>query len=206
VRITILSLYISLTATLIASSVAMPLGAFIYFKEFRGKQAVISTLQTLYALPTVIVGLLMFLLLSNVGPLGFLHLLYTPTGMILAQTVLIIPLLTGLTVTALSGIDREKRYTIIALGASSFQSITTILLEAKFAIVGAVVLGFGRAISEVGTVMIIGGNIRGATRVLTTSIALNTSMANYSMSIALGIILLGVALGVNIVLSLVQRR
>ncbi len=92
----------------------MPLGAFIYFKEFRGKQAVISTLQTLYALPTVIVGLLMFLLLSNVGPLGFLRLLYTPTGMIVAQTVLIIPLLTGLTVTALSGIDREKRYTIIS--------------------------------------------------------------------------------------------
>ncbi len=184
----------------------MPLGALIYFKEFRGKQAVISTLQTLYALPTVIVGLLMFLLLSNVGPLGFLRILYTPTGMIVAQTVLVIPLLTGLTVTALSGIDREKRYTIISLGASSVQSITTILLEAKFAIIGAVVLGFGRAISEVGTVMIVGGNIRGYTRVLTTAIALNTSMANYSMSIALGIILLGVALGVNIVLSLVQRR
>jgi tungstate transport system permease protein len=112
----------------------------------------------------------------------------------------------GLTVSALSGIDRDKRYTITALGASRFQTVTTIIMEARFAVMSGVLLGFGRAIAEVGTVMIVGGNIRGATRVLTTAIALNTSMANYSMSIALGIILLGVALGVNIALSLVQRR
>jgi tungstate transport system permease protein len=206
VEITIRSLYVSLTATLLAAAVALPLGALIYFYDFRGKPALVSTLQTLYAMPTVIVGLLVFLLLSNVGPLGSLRLLYTPGGMIAAQTVLIIPLLMGLTVSALSGIDREKRYTITALGASRLQSVTTILMEARFAVMGAVLLGFGRAIAEVGTVMIVGGNIRGATRVLTTAIALNTSMANYSLSIALGIILLAVALGVNIVLSIVQRR
>ncbi len=206
VEITIRSLYISLTATLFASLIALPIGALIYFYEFRGKQAVVSTLQTLYALPTVIVGLLMFLLLSNIGPFGFLHLLYTPGGMIVAQTILIIPLLMGLTVSALSGIDRDKRYTITALGASRFQTVITIIAEARFAVMSGVLLGFGRAIAEVGTVMIVGGNIRGATRVLTTAIALNTSMANYSLSIALGIILLAVALGVNIALSLVQRR
>ena len=126
--------------------------------------------------------------------------------MIIAQTVLIVPLLMGLTVSALSGIDRDKRYTITALGANRFQTVATIIMEARFAVMSAVLLGFGRAIAEVGSVMIVGGNIRGATRVLTTAIALNTSMANYSMSIALGIILLAVALGVNITLSLVQRR
>ncbi|MDD3932498.1 MAG: ABC transporter permease [Methanoculleus sp.] len=206
VEITIRSLYVSLTATFFAALIALPAGALIYFYEFRGKHAVVSTLQTLYALPTVIVGLLMFLLLSNIGPFGFLRLLYTPGGMIVTQTVLIIPLLMGLTVSALSGIDRDKRYTITALGASRLQTVTTIIMEARFAVMSGVLLGFGRAIAEVGTVMIVGGNIRGATRVLTTAIALNTSMANYSMSIALGIILLGVALGVNIALSLVQRR
>jgi len=206
VEITIRSLYVSLTATFFAALIALPLGALIYFYEFRGKHAVVSTLQTLYALPTVIVGLVMFLLLSNIGPFGFLRLLYTPGGMIVTQTVLIIPLLMGLTVSALSGIDRDKRYTITALGASRLQTIVTIIVESRFAVMSSVLLGFGRAISEVGTVMIIGGNIRGATRVLTTAIALNTSMANYSVSIALGIILLAVALGVNIALSLVQQR
>ena len=206
VEITIRSLYVSLTATFFAALIALPLGALIYFYEFRGKHAVVSTLQTLYALPTVIVGLVMFLLLSNIGPFGFLRLLYTPGGMIVTQTILIIPLLMGLTVSALSGIDRDKRYTITALGASRLQTIVTIIVESRFAVMSSVLLGFGRAISEVGTVMIIGGNIRGATRVLTTAIALNTSMANYSVSIALGIILLAVALGVNIALSLVQRR
>ena len=206
VEITIRSLYVSLTATFFAALIALPIGAFIYFYDFRGKHAVVSLLQTLYALPTVIVGLVMFLMLSNIGPFGFLRLLYTPGGMIVTQTVLIIPLLMGLTVSALSGIDRDKRYTITALGASRLQTIMTIISEARFAVMAGVLLGFGRAIAEVGSVMIVGGNIRGATRVLTTAITLNTSMANYSLSIALGIIFLSVALGGNIALSLVQRR
>lgn len=206
VEITIRSLYVSLTATFFAALIALPIGALIYFYDFRGKPVVVSLLQTLYALPTVIVGLIMFLLLSNIGPFGFLRLLYTPGGMIVTQTVLIIPLLMGLTVSALSGIDRDTRYTITALGASRIQTIMTIISEARFAVMAGVLLGFGRAIAEVGSVMIVGGNIRGATRVLTTAITLNTSMANYSLSIALGIILLAVALGVNVALSLVQRR
>jgi tungstate transport system permease protein len=206
VEITLRSLYVSLSATLFASLIALPIGAYIYFNEFRGKRAVINLLQTLYALPTVIVGLAVFLMLSRSGPFGFLGMLFTPQGMIVAQTVLIIPLITGLTVSALSGIDREMRYTIISLGSSQLQSIITILQEARFAILAAVLLGFGRAIAEVGTVMLIGGNIRGFTRVLTTTIALNTSMGNFPISIALGIILLGVALVVNVILNLVQGR
>lgn len=206
VEITLRSLYVSLTATGVASLVALPLGAMIYFHEFRGKRVVISTLQTLYALPTVLVGLFIFLLLSRSGPFGFLDMLFTPGGMIVAQTTLIIPMLTGLTVGALSGIEREMRYTIVSLGATTIQSILTILQEARFAIFSAILLGFGRAIAEVGTVMLVGGNIRGFTRVLTTAIALNTSTGNFTISIALGIILLGVALIVNIGLNVVQQR
>ena len=129
VEITIRSLYVSLTATFFAALIALPLGALIYFYEFRGKHAVVSTLQTLYALPTVIVGLVMFLLLSNIGPFGFLRLLYTPGGMIVTQTVLIIPLLMGLTVSALSGIDRDKRYTITALGREALDRARTKTME-----------------------------------------------------------------------------
>jgi len=205
IEITVRSLGISLVATLLASLIALPVGALIYFYEFRGKRVVINTLQTLYALPTVIVGLFVFLLISNAGPFGPLSLLFTPAGMAAAQMVLIVPLITGLTVSALSGIEREMRYTIISLGAKPLQVVLTILKEARFAILAAVILGFGRAISEVGTAMIIGGNIRGATRVLTTAIALNTSMGNFALSIALGIILLGVAVVVNIGLNLVQQ-
>lgn len=206
VEITIRSLYVSLTATFLASLIALPLGALIYFREFRGKRAVINALQTLYAMPTVIIGLLAFLLLSRSGPFGFLGLLFTPGGMIVAQTILITPLITGLTVAAMSNIEREMRYTIISMGASLFQSILTILREVRFAIFTAVLIGFGRAIAEVGTVLLVGGNIRGFTRVLTTAISLNTSMGNFTLSIALGIILLGVALIVNLALNLVQQR
>jgi tungstate transport system permease protein len=206
IQITLRSLYVSLSATFSASLIALPIGVTIFLTEFRGKRVVINTLQTLYALPTVVIGLVIFLLLSRSGPFGFLGLLFTPLGMIVAQTVLIIPLLTGLTVSALSGIDQERQYTIISLGASRYQSFVTVLKEVRFAIFAAILLGFGRAISEVGTVMIVGGNIRGFTRVLTTAIALNTSEGNFDISIALGIILLGVALIVNVVLNLVQQR
>lgn len=126
--------------------------------------------------------------------------------MIVAQTILIIPLITGLTVAAMSNIDREMRYTIISMGASTLQSIWTVLREVRFAIFTEVLIGFGRAIAEVGTVLLVGGNIRGYTRVLTTAISLNTSMGNFTLSIALGIILLGVALIVNVALNLVQQR
>ena len=205
-EITARSLMISLSATLIGSLIAIPIGGFIHFKEFGGKRGLITIIQTLYALPTVLAGLLVFLLLSRSGPFGFLGLMFTPAGMIIGQTVLIIPLMLGMTLIALSGVSRTKQDTVISLGATSLQTVITIVKEARFAILGGVILGFGRAISEVGAAMIIGGNIRGYTRVLTTAIALETSMGNLSLSIALGIILLAIAMVVTGFLFLVQER
>ncbi|MCU0632913.1 MAG: ABC transporter permease [Methanolinea sp.] len=205
-EITARSLLISLTATVIASLIAIPIGGFIHFREFGGKRGLITIIQTLYALPTVIAGLFVFLILSRVGPFGFLGLLFTPTGMIIGQTVLIIPLMVGMTLIALSGVKKSLQDEVISLGATSSQAILTIVKESRFAILGGVILGFGRAISEVGAAMIIGGNIRGYTRVLTTAIALETSMGNIAFSIALGMILLAIAMVVTIALFLVQEQ
>ena len=204
--ITARSLYISLIATLIGSLIAIPIGGLIHFREFGGKRGLITIIQTLYALPTVLAGLLVFLLLSRSGPFGFMHLLFTPVGMMIGQIVLIIPLMIGMTLIALSGVSRTKQDTVLSLGATELQTIITIVKEARFAILGGVILGFGRAISEVGAAMMIGGNIRGYTRVLTTAIALETSQGNLSLSIALGIILLALAMFVTGILFLVQER
>jgi tungstate transport system permease protein len=202
-QIAFLSLYISLTATIIAALISIPLASFIHFSDFYGKRAVIIVIQTLYSVPTVVVGLVIYLMISRIGPLGFLGLLFTPEGMILGQTVLIMPIMVGLVISALSGVDKSISDTLIALGATGFQKILQILIEARFTILSAVVLGFGRAIAEVGVAMMIGGNIRGDTRVLTTAITLETGMGEFGLSIALGIILLIVALSVVIALNLI---
>jgi tungstate transport system permease protein len=204
--ITARSLMISLIATLIGSLIAIPIGGFIHFREFGGKRGLVTIIQALYALPTVLAGLLVYLLLSRSGPFGYFGLLFTPTAIIIGQIVLIIPLMIGMTLIALSGVSRTKQDTVISLGATETQTVITIVKEARFAILGGVILGFGRAISEVGAAMMLGGNIRYYTRVLTTSIALETSMGNLSFSIALGIILLAIALVVTGILFLVQER
>jgi len=205
-QIAALSLYVSLCATILAAGITIPLGGFIHFHEFRGKQALITLIQTLYSIPTVIVGLLVYFLLSRSGPLGFLGLLYSPEGMILGEAVLIIPIILGLVITALSGISRNIRDTIVSLGATEFQGILEIIREARFAIGGGVILGFGRAISEVGVAMMIGGNIRGETRVLTTAIMLGTGMGEFSLAFALGIILLAISMMVVILMKFISRR
>ena len=205
-QIAALSLYVSLCATILAAGITIPLGGFIHFREFRGKQALITLIQTLYSIPTVIVGLLIYFLLSRSGPLGFLGLLYSPEGMILGQAVLIMPIILGLVITALSGISRNIRDTIVSLGATEFQGILEIIREARFAIVGGVILGFGRAISEVGVAMMIGGNIRGETRVLTTAIMLGTGMGEFSLAFALGVILLAISMMVVILMKFISRR
>jgi tungstate transport system permease protein len=202
-QVTALSLYISLFATVLSTLISIPAGGLIHFREFAGKRVVITIIQTLYSVPTVIIGLLVYLLISRSGPLGILGLLFSPTGMIIGQTILILPIMTGLVITALSGVDRNIRDTLVSLGATEFQSIARIVQEARFAILGAVILGFGRAISEVGVAMMIGGNIRGETRVLTTSIALETGMGNFGLSIALGIVLLAIALVVVLIMNLI---
>ncbi|MFC1786795.1 ABC transporter permease [Halobacteriota archaeon] len=206
IDITLRTLRISITSMLITSIIFIPLGSLIHFHEFRGKHVLISIIQTLFALPTVVVGLLVFLLLSRSGPLGFFGLFFTPTGMVIGQVILISPIMTGLTLSALSGVDKTIRDTIVSLGATEFQAILATIKEARYAILAAVVTGYGRAISEIGAAMMIGGNIRGHTRVLTTAIALETSMGNIEFSLALGIILMSLAFVINIILNRVQQR
>jgi len=205
------SIIVSFTATIAATLFSVPLGAAISFGSFRGKKSLINLIQTLYSLPTVIVGLLIFLLISRVGPFGFMRLLFTPTAMIIAQTVLILPIMTGLTIAALSGVDPVIRDTLYSLGATRLQFLVNIMKEARFAILMAVAVGFGRAISEVGAAILVGGNIMASsfassTRTLTTAISLETSMGNIPTSIALGIILLAIALGVNLAITRIQHR
>ncbi|MFA6226852.1 MAG: ABC transporter permease [Methanoregula sp.] len=202
-HIAALSIYISLAATILAACISIPFGGLVHFREFRGKRTLIVIIQTLYSVPTVVVGLIIYLLLSRSGPLGFFGLLFTPEGMILGQMVLIIPITTGLVISALSGVDRNISDTLVSLGATEFQSIVQIVKEARLAILSAVILAFGRAISEVGIAMMIGGNISGQTRVLTTAIALGTGMGEFGFSIALGIILLAIALVIVVDMNLI---
>ena len=202
-EIALLSLYISLSATIIAALISIPLGGVIHFSDFRGKRALIVVIQTLYSVPTVVVGLLLYLLISRSGPLGFLGLLFTPEGMILGQSLLIMPIMMGLVISALGGVDKSISDTLVALGATGFQKIIEIVKEARYAILSAVVLGFGRAIAEVGVAMMIGGNIRGFARGLTTAITLETGMGEFGLSIALGIILLIIALIVVVILNII---
>jgi tungstate transport system permease protein len=191
VEITARSLAIAVTSTVIATLLTVPLGGLIHFHNFKGKRAVVNIIQTLYSLPTVTVGLVVFLLLSRSGPFGSLGLLFTPGGM-------------GLTIAALSGVGSSVRDSAVSLGATKVQAIFTIMREARAAMLAAVLLGFGRALSEVGVAMMIGGNIRGYTRVLTTAIALETSRGDIEFSMALGIILVSISLIVNLLVNRVQ--
>ncbi len=206
VEITVRSLSISLTSVLIASLVDIPIGGLIEFHDFRGKRALINLIQTFYSIPTVTVGLLVYLLLSRSGPLGWMGLLFSPAGMVVGQTVLITPIMIGLTISALRGVSVQIEETALSLGATNLQVIFTIMKEARVAVVATVLLGFGRALSEVGVAMMIGGNIRGYTRVLTTAISLETSMGDLDLAMALGIILISISLVVNLALNRVQGR
>jgi len=200
------SLRISGTACLLAALICLPLGGLIHFHQFRGKRALVNIIQTLFFLPTVLVGLLVFVLFCRTGPLGFFGILLTPTAMVIGQMILVIPLLLGLTISALSGVSKETVDTATSLGASGFQTTRLVLREARYAVLAAVILGFGRAISEVGCAMLVGGNIRGFTRIVTTSITLETSKGDFELAIALGIILLSLALIISIVLNRLQQR
>jgi tungstate transport system permease protein len=200
------SLRISGTACLLASLICLPLGSLIHFHHFRGKRVLINIIQTLFTVPTVLVGLLVLVLFSRAGPLGELGILFTPTVMAIGQMILITPLLLGLTISALSGINKEIVDTATSLGASGFQTVWLVLREARYAVLAAVIMGFSRAISEVGCALMVGGNIRGATRVITTAISLEAGKGDLELAIALGIILLFLALIINIVLNRLQQR
>jgi tungstate transport system permease protein len=201
-----LSLRIAVTSVIIASIICLPLGSLIHFRSFHGKRFLISLIQTFYSIPTVTVGLLVFILFSHSGPLGGLNLIFTPTVMVIGQVILVTPILLGLTVSAFSGVDRTIIDTARSLGASGWQTAVVIMREARFAVMAAVILAFGRAISEVGLALMVGGNIKGFTRVLTTAISLETSRGDWELSMALGIILIIIALVVNLVMNRIQQR
>ena len=197
---------ISASSCAIATTISIPLGSLIHFTRFRGKRALISMIQTLFGLPTVVVGLFVFILFSRAGPLGEMGILFTPVVMVIGQVLLITPLILGLVISALSGVDKAVSETAISLGATRLQTAILTLKEGKFAVLAAVVMGFGRAFSEVGLALMVGGNIRGFTRVLTTTISLETSKGDIELSMALGIILLLIALSINITLNRLQQR
>lgn len=206
IEVTLLSLYVSGMATLIGSAIGIPLGALIGLKEFGGKSAVKTITYTLYGFPPVLSGLLVYYMFSRAGPLGSFGILFTPTAMIIAETFLVIPLVTGITITSVVEVDKNIKDTVRAMGASSKQSTLTVMREAWVGLVMACMVGFGRVIAEVGAAYLVGGNIDGKTRVLTTAIMLETRMGNFEWAAALGIVLLSVALCVFLFLRLLQER
>ncbi|SHH16954.1 ABC transporter permease [Tepidibacter thalassicus] len=196
-RIIFLSLFVSSISTIISSFFCIPIGIFLGITNFKGKSFFSRILYTLMSTPSVVVGLLVAIVFSRRGPLGFLNLLYTPSAMIIAQTLLVIPLILGLTYNLSKNRGKHIEKIGITLGASKIQVIALVIRELKVDLFINVVTTFSRAISEVGAVMIVGGNIKGHTRVITTSIAMFNSMGNYSMAIALGIVLLLISFGIN---------
>ncbi|MCL5778266.1 ABC transporter permease [Limibaculum sp. FT325] len=202
--IVLLSLRVSLSAVLIAALIGMPLGAVLAVGRFPGRAALVVTVNALMGLPPVVVGLVIYLLLSNAGPLGVLQLLYTPTAMIIAQVVLVTPIIAALSRQVIEDLNGEYAEQLRSLGVSRVASVPTLLWDGRYSLMTAFLAGFGRAIAEVGAVIIVGGNINHVTRVMTTTIALETSKGNLALALALGIILVAIAIAVNAAVGLMR--
>ena len=196
-RIVVLSLEVSLAAALLACAIGLPLGAWIAVHRFRGRRAAIVFLNALLGLPSVVVGLLVYLLLSRAGPLGPLGLLFTPTAIVVAQTILVLPMVAALSRQVVEDGWAEYREQLTSLGVSPARAVPTLLVDLRFSLFTVVLLGLGRAASEVGAVMVVGGNIDGVTRVMTTAIALETTKGDLPLALALGLVLIVVVLAVN---------
>ena len=196
-EIVLLSLRVSLTAVLLASAIGLPLGAAIAVGRFPGRQALIVMLNALMGLPPVVVGLVVYLMLSRAGPLGQLGILFTPAAMVVAQTILIAPIVAALSRQVIEDAWQEYREQLRSLGAGMTIAALTLLWDTRFSLVTIVLAGFGRAAAEVGAVMIVGGNIDGVTRVMTTAIALETSKGDLPLALGLGIILVTLVLALN---------
>ena len=192
-----LSVQVTLAATVLAAAIGLPLGAFVALARFPGRGIAIVLLNGLMGLPPVVVGLCVFLLLSRSGPLGSLGILFTPAAMVIAQAILIAPIIAALTRQTIEDLWMDYRDELTAMGVTPLGRITTLLWDARFSLVTILLAGFGRAAAEVGAVMIVGGNIPGSTRVMTTTIALETSKGNMPLAIGLGILLIGLILAVN---------
>ncbi len=200
-----LSLVVSLLATGAAVAVGVPLGSCIAVKKFPFKKLVIALCNTGMGLPPVVAGLVVMLFLSRNGPLGFLNWLYTPAGMVIVQVIIALPIITALSVSAMQGVDRKFYQQVLTLGAGDWQAIVVCLKEIRLTVLAAVIAGFGRLVAEVGAVMIVGGNIRHQTRMLTTATVMETQMGNFDTAIALGLILLALSFTVNLALTLIQQ-
>lgn len=205
-EITALSLQVSGIATLISLGIGLPLGTLLALGRFTGRRFWISLINTGMALPPVVVGLTVSIFLWRSGPLGSLRLIYTTTAIIIAQTIIAAPVVTGLTAAALQQLDPRLRLQLMGLGASRLQMVWALWREARLPLLAALMAGFGSVISEVGASMMVGGNLRHHTRVLTTAIVLETSKGQFAMAIALSVILLFLAYMVNLVLTWVQQR
>ncbi len=200
------SLYTSSVAIVLAAGFGIPIGVWLGLARFRGRRLLVTLLNTLMALPTVVVGLVLFGVFSRQGPLGSLGLLFTPLAMIIGQMVLATPIVANYVLAAVKGSDERIINTALTLGATRFQANIQLLKEVRFGVMAAVIAGFGRVIAEVGVAMMLGGNIRNSTRTMTTAIALETSKGEFAFGLALGIMLLAVALFVNLFLNLLQQR
>ncbi|HNX28804.1 MAG TPA: ABC transporter permease [Syntrophomonadaceae bacterium] len=206
VQVTLLSLQVSLSALVLSALIGIPAGAASALKKFPGKRLLLNIVYTLMGLPPVLAGLLVYLLLTYRGPLGRYELLFTPAAMIIAQVLLATPIIWGLTARAVMTLEQNVYDTAVTLGASRRQASFTLVREARNGIIAALTTAFGRVIAEVGAVMLVGGNIRWATRVLTTSIVLETRTGNFSTALALGMILLTISFLVNLIIIMLEKR
>lgn len=205
-NIIFLSFKVSGIALVIAAAAGLSLGAFVGLKRFPLRGIIISLMNTFMGLPPVVVGLFLYLMLSRSGPFGFMGLLYTPSAMVIAQSILAFPIVASLSHSAIVNVDPIIKQASMTLGATPFQVTLNIMREARYGIMSGIIAALGRVMAEVGAILIVGGNIAGYTRVMTTTIALETDKGNFELAIALGIILLLLSLIINMTLHLVQRR
>lgn len=213
-NITLLSLRVSGISVLMGALIGIPVGAILGLKQFKGKHALMrfmdialrSAINTFMGLPPVVVGLLVYLLLTASGPFGWLGLLYTPIAMIITQLIEVVPIIVGLTMSAVANVEKPIRERALSLGASETQAVWLILREARMGVLTSIITAFGAAISEVGGIIITGGNIRWWTRTLTTAIVVETELGNFTMALTLGAILLSIAFIINLVLTMIQLK
>jgi tungstate transport system permease protein len=204
-QVVLLSLRVSLSAVVLGVLIGLPIGTAVALGRFRGRQLVIALIHTGFALPPVVVGLFVYMMLSRAGPAGRLELLFTTQAMVLAQALLAAPYVAGITLAAVQAVPRDALLQARALGAGKARAVFTILREARLGIGAAIVAGFGAVISEVGAVMLVGGNIAGETRVMTTAIVLETRRGNFATAMALGLLLLAIAFTVNLMITRAQQ-
>ena len=205
-QITILSLQVSTLATIISLFIGLPFGTWLALGSFRGRNVILGIINTGMALPPVVVGLVVAMMLWRSGPLGDLHLIYTPWAIVIAQTVIAAPVVTGLTAAALEALDPRLQQQLLGLGASRLQMIWYLWREARLLLLAALMAGFGSVISEVGASMMVGGNIKGQTRVLTTAIVLETSKGEFGQALALSTLLLVLTYLITLALTAIQQR